>query len=261
MNVTSCGYGYRHPTNFYIDRPNGSGDYLFLILKSDAWFEIDGERRRVREDSVILFERGIPQRYGAMGGEFVNHWVHFEAERDDLALWRHLKIPVNQPIPLGSTTSLSELIRSICDEMYSDSPYARQTANLYGAMLWYKLTELLRLDQPRAMQAHYEKLRELRNRIYREPERRWRVDDMAKAVAMSRSYFQHLYVRFFGVSVMSDVLDSRMAHAKYLLFRTEETVWNIAERCGYKSDVHFMRQFKRSVGMTPSEYRETRRRT
>lgn len=260
MNVTSCGYCYRHPEPFVIDRPRGSGDYLFLILKSRAWFELGGAVVEAESGSVILFAKGTPQRYGGLGEEFVNDWMHFEADDEDLALWERLGIVPDQLIPLGSVASLSETVRSVCDEMHGESPLAGETARLLGTVVWYRLADLLRLDQPPAMQAHYERIRQLRNDIYREPEREWRVDDMARQIALSRSYLQHLYTRFFGVSMMEDVLESRMSHAKYLLARTDESVANIAERCGYRSDVHFMRQFKRSVGMRPTEYRKKGRR-
>ena len=260
MKITLSGYDYRHSRSFSIDRPKGSGDWLFIIVKSRAWFRLSGKRREAEADSVILFQKGTPQHYGALGGEFVNDWIHFEADEEDLLLWERLGIPTDRLIPLGSTGSLSQLIREICDERNGKGAYAEDTTSLLGTLLWYRLSELSRLDQPRQMQAHYERIKRLRNNIYLSPAKEWRVDDMAKELTLSRSYLQHLYTRFFGVSVSSDILSARMSHAKYLLIRTEETVALIAERCGYKSDVHFMRQFKRETGMRPTEYRESKRR-
>ena len=256
MNVTSCGYCYRHPKTFVIDRPKGSGDWLFLVVKSRAWFELSGERVEADSDSVILFRKGTPQRYGALDGEYVNDWIHFEADENDLALWERLGIPTDRLIPLGTSASLSLLVREILDERNGASEYSGEVSSLLGGLIWYRLAELCRLDQPREMQAHYERIKEIRNRIYRSPDQAWQVDEMARSAALSRSYFQHLYARFFGVAVSEDILSARISHAKYLLVSTKETVASVAERCGYKSDVHFMRQFKRSVGMRPTEYRK-----
>ena len=260
MKITKWGYGYRHSEEFLIDRPRGSGDFMFLVLKSRAWFELDGGRTEAKADSVILYEKGIPQRYGALHGEFINDWIHFEANENDLALWKRLAIPTNRPIPLCSCRSLSELIRSICDEMHGGGAYAEETAGLYGTMIWYRLAELCRLDQPRELQAHYERLKQIRHAIYRHPERSWSVDVLAKDAAMSRSYFQHLYTNFFGVCVSADIQESRISHAKYLLMSTEESVARIAEQSGYRNDVHFMRQFRKITGMRPTEFRRIQRR-
>ena len=54
---------------------------------------------------------------------------------------------------------------------------------------------------------------------------------------------------------MADVITARVDHGKYLLSGTDYPVGVIAEMCGYKNDVHFMRQFKSAVGLTPTEYR------
>jgi AraC family transcriptional regulator of arabinose operon len=209
----------------------------------------------LRSDFVLFHQKGSPQRYGALEGEYVNDWLHFDAGEEDLALWEELGIPLDQAIPLASVEPLSDLIRLICEEMRSSEDFGKETAALYGRILWYKLAELCRRGEPREMWGHYETLRRLRHEIYHAPEADWRVEKLAERAALSRSYFQHLYTRFFGVSVTADVIKSRVAHAGYLLQSTNEAVGDVARRCGYQSEVHFMRQFKKRTGMSPSEYR------
>ena len=73
---------------------------------------------------------------------------------------------------------------------------------------------------------------------------------------LSRSYVQHLYKSFFNKSIISDITQSRIEHAKYLLSSTDMTVSCISSICGYNNDVHFMRIFKKEMGVTPSGYRK-----
>ncbi|MHA2856026.1 helix-turn-helix domain-containing protein [Paenibacillus lautus] len=72
---------------------------------------------------------------------------------------------------------------------------------------------------------------------------------------MSRSYFQHKYKQIFGISVINDIILNRLGYASYLLKNTSYAISHISGICGYENDVHFMRQFKKYVGLTPSEYR------
>ena len=81
------------------------------------------------------------------------------------------------------------------------------------------------------------------------------VDEIAKQASLSRSYFQHTYKKLFGSTVTEDIIASRLEYAKLLLATTDSTVKEIAELCGYETDVHFMRQFKSRTGLTPSLYR------
>lgn len=83
------------------------------------------------------------------------------------------------------------------------------------------------------------------------------VDMLADEVGMSRSGFQHLYKKMFGVSIMQDIIRGRIERSKRLLVSTDLTVAEIAERCGYGSAFAFMRQFKEKCGVTPTEYRKS----
>ena len=73
---------------------------------------------------------------------------------------------------------------------------------------------------------------------------------------MSRSYFQHIYREIFGVSCISDVINGKIEKAKVILSETSCTVSQAAAMCGYDNEEHFMRQFKKLVGVTPTVYRK-----
>ena len=55
---------------------------------------------------------------------------------------------------------------------------------------------------------------------------------------------------------MQYVTKCRIAHAKKLLDETELTVREISTQCGYDETTNFFRNFKRSEGVTPTEYRQ-----
>lgn len=79
---------------------------------------------------------------------------------------------------------------------------------------------------------------------------------MASEVNMSRSYFQHIYRKTFGVSCITDVISGKIEKAKELLSETTFTVSQVSLMCGYDNEEHFMRQFKKMVGVTPTKYRK-----
>ena len=101
-------------------------------------------------------------------------------------------------------------------------------------------------------------LRRLRREIRKAPELDWSLGELAKRLNISKSYVQKLYKTHFGISYMEDLIDARTSMAKQLLQTTDLQVTEIADACGYRNDVHFMRQFKDKTGMSPSEYRKKR---
>ncbi len=103
----------------------------------------------------------------------------------------------------------------------------------------------------------FEQLCALQADIRSHPEQEWHIDDMAERLHISRGHLQKAYKRFFGTGITETVIDLRIELAKRYLKGTDKSVTEIAALCGYASYVHFTKQFKRSVGMTPLEYRST----
>ena len=106
---------------------------------------------------------------------------------------------------------------------------------------------------------YYAEFSKLREKIYATPSYNWSIDAMCKEMILSRGYFQKLYTRCFGISFTQDVINSRIAHAKKLLAQTDQSIAVIAEKSGYDNYVHFMHQFKKIVGITPTDYRRKKR--
>lgn len=256
MNINNVGYRFTHGNSFRISRPKGSGDYLLLFLRTGAVFTLAGGEVETPPRSFILYRKGTPQFYRASGEQFVNDWLHFDLTPEEAQRIDDLGIPFDTPTSCENIAFFSGIIKSMYQEKYSVNPCKETTLALYFQLIITKLTEQIRLPALQIRAPHYEKLSQLRERIYNTPESAWTVDEMAEQTALSTSYFAHLYKKTFGVGAMADVIKARVERAQYLLSSTENAVGQVAAECGYKNEVHFMRQFKDEVGITPSAYRK-----
>ncbi|MBQ8079802.1 MAG: helix-turn-helix transcriptional regulator [Oscillospiraceae bacterium] len=106
---------------------------------------------------------------------------------------------------------------------------------------------------------HYDKLTALRHRIYSHPAESWYIQDICDELGISRPYFHKIYLAAFGTTCTQDVIASRIAYSKRLLETTDAAIASVSQQCGFETDVYFMRQFKRHVGMTPTAYRRVYR--
>lgn len=255
MHINNIGYNHSHDADFIIQRPNGSGDYLLLLLKTPAIFTFNDEDIITEPDSFILFRQGTPQLYRAYGVSFSNDWFHFSITGDEMSFFEALDIPFDTVMPIGDMNGLSLIIKNMSYENYSSNLYRTDSVELYMKLFFLKLSEKIHAVGKEKSDSYYDKLSILRSKIYNKPYHDWNVEGLAHQLTMSKSYFQHLYKDVFGISVMNDVIRSRIEHAKYLLSTTDMPIAQIAEMCGYKCELHFMRQFKTRMQMTPSEYR------
>jgi AraC family transcriptional regulator of arabinose operon len=55
---------------------------------------------------------------------------------------------------------------------------------------------------------------------------------------------------------MQEVIMARIERAKFYLTTTDMSIKALSDFCGYESDLHFIRQFKKKEGLTPTEYRQ-----
>ncbi len=256
VQINNVGYNFTHGSDFEVNRPNGSEDYIVILLRTNAEF-VFGERHiQASPGSVILYNKGTPQHFRAVDDIFANDWIHFDMSAEEVEEIRGLQIPFDVLITLDSVKDISQIIKTMYQEKYSVNLYREQTLQLYFKLLFIKISEKIRHADRPEISPYYEKMSALRREIYNHPEKTRNVKMLSKELVLSESYFQHLYKRFFGISVISDIIAARVEHGKFLLSGKDMSVRAVAHECGYKNDVQFMRQFKTLTGMTPSEYRE-----
>ena len=95
-------------------------------------------------------------------------------------------------------------------------------------------------------------------RMHADIARRWKVEDLAAAVAMSRTSFTERFKTLVGMPPLSYLIRWRMAVASSALRTTKEPLSEIAERVGYGSDTAFNSAFKKMTGDSPGRYRSAR---
>ncbi|MBN2221306.1 MAG: helix-turn-helix transcriptional regulator [Vallitaleaceae bacterium] len=257
MKLIKAGFQGTHDKNFIVSRPNGYPHFLFLLIKTPALFTLNKEVFEAQSDSVILYEPYVPHHYAAHKGIYVNDWLHFsldDAEQKEFLL--DLPIPLNTLIHLRDISFISTMVHLISDEYYSLNPLREKIMISLLQSLLSKLGEQTNVTlTPMELTPHFSALLSLRKEIYSNPHIHWTVALLAEKLNLCPTYFQKIYRSNFHISCMADVILARISYAKELLSKSDLSLREISDACGYHSDVHFMRQFKKNIGLTPSQYR------
>ncbi len=256
MDIIKVGYGFHEPPSFSVNRPYGSGDYVLIVLRTTSYFVLHGKHQIVPANSVIIFQEGTAQHYGAVEDQFINDWIHFSPSEEEVAKFHEMDIPFDTILPLYDTAPLSLLIKNLIYENISQNKNKKDSMNLYFDLLLYKISDLLSISI-NTDKNFFHALSSLRNKIYLSPGKEWKIERISKDLNFSRSYIQHSYKTCFGESIQDSITNSRIEYAKHLLSSTETKISHIASLCGYHSDVHFIRIFKSKIGITPSLFRKT----
>ena len=82
-----------------------------------------------------------------------------------------------------------------------------------------------------------------------------KVEDLARIAHLSPSQFERRFKKVFQITPTQHILNVRVRAACNLLSGTNDTIASIALECGFYDHSHFSRNFQRTMGISPSEYR------
>jgi serine phosphatase RsbU (regulator of sigma subunit)/DNA-binding GntR family transcriptional regulator/AraC-like DNA-binding protein len=82
------------------------------------------------------------------------------------------------------------------------------------------------------------------------------LDEMAESAGLSTGHFSQMFRKSTGETPHQFVLRLRVERAKEMLRDADARVLDVAVACGFKTQQHFARVFRRMCGASPTEYRQ-----
>ncbi len=255
MYISLAGYHWKHDENFFIERKDGYNGIQLLLIQSRAKVSIAGISYNILPNTAIIIDTSVSHCLYANGEEYMDDWVRFQLSREERQEMEELDIPFNVPVCLNDDDTLELLIKSAC-QMFDNENLDKKRIqhNLLMAMLLY-IGGVGKESRSEKKIPYESELRKLRKEIYENPGVERSAPQIARELNLSVGYLNKIYNELFGTSYMKDVFSSRMEYAQTLLSKSDKTVNEIAELCGYNSSEHFSRSFKKYSCMSPLQYR------
>lgn len=230
-------------------RKNGREDWSLFYCESGRLFF--GEDV-LSAGQAWIYAPKVPQKYTMYRKDkTVYHYLHFTGS-DVSELLSSLGIVLSAPIEVDSDSFLNtfEKIQNFVTDdnassrlgaeyhtLYLISMLARRCARFSETTVMKRVTD----DMEHSFASVYDAL------YY------------ADMLRISVSRFNHLFKQCMGISPYAYYVRLRMENACGLLESTDLRIRDIAEKCGYEDALYFTQVFKKSIGLTPSQYRKTKK--
>lgn len=243
---------------------------LICGLKGCAYIEQDGERFEVTPGRTLLLLPGRVHRgYRPSEGEVSFYWMHFLCPAAKLMDER----AANQALRAAAASARSARVvlptLLTCTEGERLAIWVRQLLHCAASGAYsqvaadYLLTLVLIEASRQAMQAARllprppsdRKLAEMREWIRLNLDEALSVEAVARRFGFNRDYLCRLFKRYTGMPLLRYINEQRMQKARELLSGTRRPVKDISLSLGFGDEKYFMKRFRQSEGLTPSQYR------
>lgn len=244
----------------YREREQGADEHILIFCVDGAgWCEIAGERHAIQASEALIIPRNVPHRYGAADtAPWSIHWVHFIGTEADFFVY-HLPIgEYRLPVDVQCAAAVEQLFKECYDSFVGGFILYRL---IYCTQLLHHLLGRLFFDNsyfsPVQRTSRFHSLEATLTFLHQNIQREMSLSDMAEHANLSVSHFSFLFKQQTGYSPTDYFIHLKMQRACTMLSFSQKTIHEIAYDIGYSDPYYFSRLFKKVMGMSPRQYRDT----
>ena len=252
MEIVDLRHAYPEAPPFKINRPLGTDNFTFLHFFYPVEINLNGEKIKTKPNAFLIYPPGMPQFFKS-DINVLHDWAHISS--DISPLLEKYGIKTGEIFYPKNPAFITQIFRELEGEFFGDRINRDELISVLLEAFLIKLARALKKDSFETPEAS-EQFLNLRNRMFLELSSPWSIEELSKLVNLSPSRFQVVYKNYFGISPIDDLIKARVAAAKNMLCSENLTVYSIAKSLGYNNQFHFIRQFKKQTGLSPTEYRK-----
>ncbi|UVI31953.1 helix-turn-helix domain-containing protein [Paenibacillus spongiae] len=246
---------FNQADTYFTLRPEGRTDWLITYtLSGEGYFKLGRSTYRTQAGDVALLKPGTPHHYGTSPGHKWNFiWTHFTPSPQDMPMWQ---FPEQQPGFYHTSIENAHSRERIAGALSRIIMDVRQRRPYWKMLCAGAIQELLLLLTQTASRNIDPRVEDALDLLTKRMKEQVRVEDIAKEVGISESRLSHLFKSETGQSVIDALNRMRLREAAALLLHTHRSAAEISEDVGFGNYNHFLNQFKKRYGASPSAYRK-----
>ena len=253
INIVKVERIYRHKTHSWYRPVKQAREYdgLLYFVSGDIRYEFGSTVFEAHAGQVLRLARGVPYDGVKISSDVLEYYC-IDFLSDDYADFEHLALPY------AFTPTDGERVKeifSMLEEKWQKSAPGRLLEikmDMFKLLVYlirdYANNECRYGEQSRILNICEHIEQNLKNRDYS-------ISDTARAFHITPTHLRRLFAHELGISPLQYLLNLRIELAKQMLVsRSDLSVMEIGEACGYSSLYYFSNAFKKMTGLSPKEY-------
>ena len=254
IDLYYCGYEDCH--NGFSVGPSQKDEYLVhCVTKGSGFFKVDGKVYRLEQNECFVIFPGQVIYYWS---DDIPAWSFFWFAFNGQKVREHFHLSEDNPIFRLDQDIIEPLwhdVTGMIDILGDDAPKSKTKllSHLYNALSFFENNEDMDFVKHENKVNNYVEKAILF--IHCNYSKKITVKDIVDFVKIDRTYFSKIFKKYTGLPPQTFILEHRIKKSKKLLKTTNLPLSEICKCIGIEKEYYFWRLFKRSTGLSPSEYR------
>lgn len=234
---------------------------LLYVLEGSLEVVIDGKHYLAESGSLIIISRLEMHSITIKSNTYKRYEIRINPEYTSNRNTRELhSVFVNRPegfshVLYTQNTGIKNIISNITTEHNNPTILSEEMQSL----LLEELVISLYRSNPNAFGPNDRKTEivdDICKKIENNLNAKFTLSELANSAHLNEYYLSHIFKSVTGYSIMGYLMSLRIATAKRLLTKTEMSISEIIEYCGFSDGSNFSRTFRKTTGVSPSEFRK-----
>lgn len=230
-------------TNFWVQNKSS----LHFVFSGKGVYQIGGKTYHIKKGQMFLTPSGVKMRY-------------FPDKNDPWEyMWFSMKSPIGEEYaeilgfsvenPVLQCDKFSEI--QIALKSMFDALVEERGGYFTALSTFYKILEMCVQKNVTGIKA----IKEHIDQTFSLPE--FNINSLCHDVGISHAQLLRQFKKEYGVTVIKYVVKKRIDLACSLLKNTDLSVKSVAYSCGFLDEVHFMKTFKKEMGISAGKYKKS----
>jgi AraC-like DNA-binding protein len=249
--ITFAGVSVLHP-GYEIHRFHPRWHTLVYTLSGEGRLQTQGHRHHLRSHTLWIGPAGVEHHYAISKDPWKIAWLCLEPGNR-----LHLAPEQSKVLHTHSPLEMDHLFRQIIDECDTRRAHYTSVIEHYARLVHLMLKRDVVTTPHPAKDSRSILFEQLVREVRNNPGRNWDVKALMDNVklSVSKDRFRQLCLDYLEKTPRELVTAIRMESGAELLMETDYCVYTIASMVGYENEYAFSTAFRRTLGLSPRDYR------